>query len=321
MDTALRPATTSPVRTVLIFAGCFLLLFASAVAIAERTVGRAGTDSAFQKLFAAQGTKVDWLVLGASHALPLNYGDVPARLQQDTGQSMLVLAEIGAGPLYNRFVFDQALRDLDIKHLIYVIDSFAFFDKEWNETRMTDRALLRRTPLRLSTARILTHLSLENLIDPRGLLDYLTGFSKLNPVERFPQDGWQGAANFDRQFRPSRHATAARMAYLYPHGVQDIEMMKHYLDTLDGLFDVAKTAGIDVVVVKLPIPDDFRASLPAENAFDAVLRDRLASRGVAFHDLSQEIGNPSFYFDTDHLNANGVDALYRDHLLALLSAK
>ena len=319
MDTALRPSTRSPVRTLLAFAGIFLVLYVAAAAIAERTVGRAGTESAFQKLFSAKGKEVDWLVLGASHALPLDYGGVPARFQEDTGESMMVLAEIGAGPLYNRFVFEQALHDLDANHLIYVVDSFAFSAKDWNEDRIRDRTLLRRTPLRASTARILAELSLRHGADPRGLLDYLTGFSKLNPVNRFPQEGWRGAADFDRRFRPSRHAVSARMAYLYPDGAPKAETVDRYLDTLEGIFDLADAAGVEFMVVKLPVPKVFRDSLPKEDAFDANLRARLTASGIPFHDLSAAIEDPSNYFDTDHLNRAGVETLYHDHLLALIA--
>lgn len=319
MDTSLRPPTRSPVRTLLVFVGVFLVLYVVAVAITERIVARAETETAFQKLFASQGERADWLVLGASHALPLDYGEVPARLQQDTGQSMVVLAEIGAGPLYSRFVLEQALHDLEVKHLIYVIDSFAFGDDEWNEARIIDRALLRRTPQRLSTARIMAELSLRNGVNPRGLVDYLTGFSKLNPVERFPKVGWRGAADFDRRFRPSRHAVSARIAYLYPKGAPEAKTVERYLDNLEGLFDLADAADVEVLAIKLPMPKTFRDSLPAEPAFDAALRRRLTSRGIVLHDLSEAIVDPAFYFDTDHLNADGVEALYRDHLRTLIA--
>ncbi|SHL57697.1 hypothetical protein SAMN05444414_12062 [Roseovarius marisflavi] len=321
METARRPLTRSAPRTVVLFTGIFLALYIAAFVFAEHMVARSETQSAFQKLLPAQGEQVDWLVLGASHALPLAYGDVPARLQQDTGQSMMVLAEIGAGPLYSRFVFEQALHDLDVKHLIYVADSFAFGGEEWNEARVADRKLLRQTPLRPSTAQILAGLVADEGVDPRALLDYLTGFSKLNPADRFSQGGWRGAADFDRSFRPSRHAVSARIAYLYPKGTPEAKTVEHYLDSLDGLFDLADAAGVEVLALKLPVPKTFRDSLPGEAAFDAVLRGRLTSRGIVLHDLSEAIVDTAFYFDTDHLNADGVGALYRDHLLALIAPK
>lgn len=319
MDPTPRPARKLPLRTIGAFIGLFLALYAAAFAIAERTVARGEADTAFQKLLAARGERADWVVLGASHALPLGFGDVPGRLEADTGQTMMILAEIGAGPLYNRFVFEQALKDLEVKHLLYAVDSFGFGSEDWNEARLGDRKLLRQMPLRLSTASALGAFVLEGHAGPRGLLDYLTGFSKLNPVDRFPQEGWRGAEDFDRSFRPSRHAVSARISYLYPHGAPDRATVGHYLDILDGLFDSAEAAGVRVVVVKLPIPEAFRKALPGEESFDRLLRDRLASRGIPFHDLSETVDDPSLYFDTDHLNRRGVDLLYRDHLLGVLA--
>ena len=321
MDTSLRPALRNPSRSRLVFFGVFLVLYALTLIIAERVVGRAGSETAFQKLYLAQGKQVDWLVLGASHALPLEYGDVPARVLRDSGQSMKVLAEIGAGPIYNRFIFEQALHDLDVKNLIYVVDSFAFSSKEWNESRLTDRTLLRHTPLRLSTVRILTNLSLRFRVDPRGLLDYLTGFSKLNSVNRFSLDGWQGAANFDHSFRLSRYAVSSRISYLYPDNPPESDTVSRYLDAFDGLLKLANAEGIDVIVVKLPIPSVFRNSLPDEMAFDAALQNRLSVHDIVLQDLSATLPDLNFYFDTDHLNMAGVDALYQNDFISLLMAQ
>ncbi|MDH3263862.1 MAG: hypothetical protein OEM24_07685, partial [Paracoccaceae bacterium] len=245
-------------------------------------------------------------------------GEVPAWLEADTGQTMMVLAEVASGPLYNLFVADQAIRDLKLRHILYIVDAFAFADAAWNEARLSDRALLRRTPLRLSTAASLARLTAAYGADPRGLADYLTGFSKLNPPDRFPQEGWRGAQDFDRRFRPSRHAVTSRAAYLYPEGPPDAATVERYLDVLEALLDRAMAADIEMHLVRLPIPDVMRDALPEEAEFDRALKDRLAARGAVFHDLGAVLGEPGLYFDTDHLNRQGVDALYRDHLLAIL---
>ena len=318
MVTAIRPAKGSRVRPLLAFLGILLGLYAAAVVLAEATVARGGAESPFQKLLAARGDAVDWVVVGASHALPLAYGEVPAWLEADTGQTMMVLAEVASGPLYNLFVADQAIRDLKLRHILYIVDAFAFADAAWNEARLSDRALLRRTPLRLSTAASLARLTAAYGADPRGLADYLTGFSKLNPPDRFPQEGWRGAQDFDRRFRPSRHAVTSRAAYLYPEGPPDAATVERYLDVLEALLDRAMAADIEVHLVRLPIPDVMRDALPEEAEFDRALKDRLAARGAVFHDLGAVLGEPGLYFDTDHLNRQGVDALYRDHLLAIL---
>jgi hypothetical protein len=300
MDIADRSVIPLPRRLIAAFTAIFLALYAGAAGIAEVTVGRAGQDSAFQRLLAMKGQQVDWVVLGASHALPLSYGDVPARLEADTGQSMTVLAEVGAGPLYNSFVFRQALHDIAPRHLLYVVDSFAFAASDWNEARVSDRKLLRQTPLRSSTAALMADMVLQQGADPTGLADYLTAFSKLNPPDRFPQAGWRGAVDFDRKVRLSRHAVQSRIEYLYPTPA-DPAAMDRYLDVLAAMFDRAQARGIAVVVVKLPLPDAFRAALPDEAAFDAALRARLdAEPGRTGVDLATlGVGDES----TDRLRA------------------
>lgn len=318
MEISARPVRPLPRRLIAGFVALFLTLYAGAAGVAEVTVGRAGQDTALQKLLALRGQSIDWLVLGASHALPLAYGDVPGRLRQDTGQSMAVLAEVGAGPVYNRLVFAQALRDTTPRHLLYVVDSFAFAAPRWNEDRIGDRKLLRQTPLRVSTATILARAVLRGDARAGALADYLTAFSKLNPPDRFARSGWRGAADFDREARLSRHAVASRIDYLYPEGAER-SPRRTYLDTLEHILRTARSAGLRVTVMKLPLPEAFRAALPAEAAFDTALRARLGPLDIPYHDLGAELPEARYYFDTDHLNRAGIEALYTRHLRGLLA--
>lgn len=318
MDIADRTVHPFPRRLIAGFAALFLALYAAAAGIAEVQVARNGQDTAFQKLLALQGQQVDWAVLGASHALPLAFGDIPGTLRADSGQSMAVLAEVGAGPLYNSFVFRQALRDIAPRRLLYVADAFAFASLDWNEARFADRKLLRKTPLRLSTIRNMAGIAARHPAAAAGLADYLTAFSKLNPPVRFPGEGWRGAADFDREVRLSRHAVQGRIDYLYPE-LPQAEITARYLDILAGMLDTAQAAGIEVTVVKLPLPDAFRAALPDEAGFDRALRDLLELRGIAYHDLSGALPDPGYYFDTDHLNRRGVAALYAQALREILA--
>lgn len=305
-------------RQAALFAGLFLALYAAFAALAEVRVGRGAEESAFQKLLAARGAQADWIVLGASHALPLAYGDVPGRLAGETGARMLVLAELGAGPVYARFVARQALRDLRPARLLYVLDPFAFQAREWNAGRVEDRSLLRTTPLRISTARLMADMVAREGVDPRALADYLAGFSKLNPPRRFATEGWQGEAAFDRVARPSRHAVQSRIDYLYPEG-SGPEEAGPALEAFAALIDEAQAAGVAVVAVRLPLPEHFRDALPASTTVLDAARQIMAARDVPFHDLSAALDDPALYFDTDHLNRAGVDRLYAEHLRAILT--
>ncbi len=316
-----RSRTTSPVRAFAAFLAVFLVLYVSALTIAERRVRQEQPESAFQRLEAYDGSSVDWLVIGASHALPLEFGDIPERLLAETRQSMLILAEVGAGPAYMSLVLDRALQGLDVAQVLYIADSFAFASRDWNEERISDRKLLARIPLDIATVRLLAQRAVKGDVPMAALADYVSGFSKLNPVERFPVEGWRGAADFDNSYRPSRHAVAARIAFLYPDGAPDADIVAGYLGTLGEMLDRATAAGATVTVLKPPVPDGFARALPEESEFDAVLRSLLEERNVPFLDFSGLVAETEYYFDTDHLNRRGVEILYERALEGLLTAR
>lgn len=318
MNSFRRKPPRLPVIGLARFLGLFFALYVAAASVAEVRVGREAGGSAFQKILTAKDGQFDWIVLGASHALPLAFGDVAKRLEDETGQRMIVLAEVGAGPLFSDFVLLQAIEDLRPRRLLYIADSFAFQSSRWNEERIADRKLLRKTPLRLSTLVTMSNLVISQDVPASALLDYATVFSKLNPPDRFPQDDWRGAEHFDRVFRPSRHATKARIDYLYPEPVDDTKLDR-YLDTLEGMIARARVAGMEVAIVRPPVPEAFRESLPGEAAFDAKLRARLSGLDVPLHDLSATLDDPALYFDTDHLNRDGVELLYELHLKSILA--
>ena len=301
------------------FVGIFFLLYVVCAVVAEFRVGRGAQQSAFQTLLAARGQQVDWIVLGASHALPLAYGDVHQRVEAATGETMLVLAELGAGPVYARFVAQQALQDVRPRRVLYVLDTFAFQAREWNAGRVEDRTLLRTTPLRASTAVRMAGMVVEQGVDPRAMADYLTAFSKLNPPRRFETDGWEGAAAFDRVARPSRDAVASRIDYLYPEGTR-MQAAGPALYAFERLIDEMQEADAEVVALRLPLPEHFRTALPDSDALFAALEDIMTARGVRYHDLSEALNDPTLYFDTDHLNRSGVDALWRDYLGDIIKA-
>ena len=108
-------------------------------------------------------------------------------------------------------------------------------------------------------------------VDARALLDYLSGFSKINDRDRFQRDAWEGEAQFDRVYRSSVTAVAQRIAYLYPDA-RTPDMCAGYLKQFADLIATAREHGIRVIAVKLPQPALFRDRLPNEAAFDDAVR-------------------------------------------------
>lgn len=306
-------------KSALFFIAIGIALYALVYYAAELLLYRTGKANPFFKIATVEAQSVDWLVLGASHAMPLDFDGFNALMEEETGLRILNLAAQGAGPLYNRFVLEQFLVGHEAASLLYVADSFAFHSRMWNEDRFADAGLLRRTPFSLPVARGLAGYSRDAGVDPRAMLDYLSGFSKVNNRERFQPDIWEGERQFDRAFRPSAVATRQRIDYLYPQGTP-ADALARYLGELATLLDRARARGVRVHVVKPPLPPQFHRQLPEEAAFDAALSDLLGERDIPFEDLSGTIPEPRFYFDTDHLNRAGATEFFTAHLRSLLES-
>ena len=271
-------------KSALLFAAIGLAIYAGLYFAAERLMVHTGRSNPFFKIATAQHDTVDWVILGASHAMPLDFGDFNAWMEQQTGLRILNLAAPGAGPLYNRFVLEEFLRRHRARNLLYAADSFAFYARTWNEERFADAKLLRRTPFEPAIALRLWDYARHEGVGPRALLDYVSGFSKINNRERFQRDVWEGEAQFERVYRPSAAAVRKRIAYLYPEPVSQAALSR-YLEAFDALLALARREGMRVVVLKMPVPAQFRSRLPGEAAFDEALSRALAARGASFRDF------------------------------------
>jgi hypothetical protein len=304
-------------RSALLFVTIGLAIYAALFYASERLLYATGKSNALFKVETAPEQAFDWAILGASHAMPLDFADFNSFMERETGQHILNLATTGAGPLYNRFVFEHFLTRHRAKNLLYIVDSFAFYSPTWNEERFSDVKLLRRTPLDADIARrLFAYWRLER-VDPRALLDYASGFSKINNRERFEPDIWEGEKQFERVYRPSATAARSRIAYLYPKA-PDPAALARYLEALEALIVLARQHDVRVVAIKMPVPSQFLDKLPDEAAFDAAIVQLLGSRQVAFHDFSRAMDEPRFYFDTDHLNRAGLTEFFHRHLKAVL---
>jgi hypothetical protein len=295
------------------------LIYAGVYLAAERLMYRNGHSNPLFKIATTEVKAFDWVILGASHAMPLDFADFNGLMQDQTGLKIINLASPGTGPLYNRFVLEAFLRRHTVKNLLYVADSFAFYSRTWNEDRFGDAKMLRAAPFDPAIAWLLLQYSRYDDVNPRALADYLTGFSKINNRDRFQKDVWEGELQFDRVYRQSATATKSRIAYLFPDSGRDV-VLARYMAEFAKLLELAQRHDIGVVVIRMPTPGQFRALLPDESAFDAAMAAVIANHRVRLRDFSAELDESRFYFDTDHLNRAGATELFVRYLKAMLVA-
>jgi hypothetical protein len=306
-------------RSAAAFVALGLVLYAGAYGAAEWLLYRTGDSNPFYKIATLPERRVDWVILGSSHAMPLDFADFNATMERASGRRILNLAATGAGVLYNRFVLEQFLAEHEAGGVLYVLDSFMFYDHQWNRERFADVKLTRRTPFSWSHARRLLHYSVEHAVPLSAVLDYLSGFSKVNNAERFAPDVWEGEAKFERVFRFSQVQDRQRIAYLYPFEQVDAATFERYWQQFADFVAFAKARGLGLVVVKTPIPAHIGALIPGEADFDARVAAFLAAQGVPFHDFSGVGNDKSYFFDTDHLNRKGLTLFFEQRLKPILA--
>ena len=100
---------TRPGKSALLFIAIGLTLYAGVYYASEQLLYRTGKTNPFYKIATSERTDFDWAVLGASHAMPLDFSDFNGFMERETGLSIINLAAPGTGPLYNRFVLEQFL--------------------------------------------------------------------------------------------------------------------------------------------------------------------------------------------------------------------
>ncbi|MFN3656558.1 MAG: hypothetical protein ACK4UO_04795 [Pseudolabrys sp.] len=307
-------------RSALLFVAIGLALYACIYYAAEQLLYRTGKSNPFYKIATSERADFDWVILGASHAMPLDFADFNSLMERETGLRIINLASPGTGPLYNRFVLEQFLTTHRSRNLLYVVDSFAFYSALWNEERFADAKLLRRTPASPAIALRLLDYSRHDGVDPRAVLDYVSGFSKINNRERFETDVWEGEKQFDRVYRTSTTAVRSRIDYLYPKPPTDAALSR-YLTEFEKLITLAREHGARVAIIKMPVPSQFRSRLQNEAAFDAAISRLAATLQVSFRDFSQALDEPRYYFDTDHLNRAGLTEFFNREIKQILMGR
>ena len=280
----------------LIYVGLFLW--------SDRVLERRSDRNPFFRILQAD-QHTDWIVLGASHAMPLGFAGVPDMVRDVIGVDTLTLAVAGGGPAISRLVAERYFADRDADGVLVVLDTFTFLDPRWNAARLADADILPKIPGDMRTVRALAQAI------PRGLpvgtvLAYAAGFARINDRTRFEQDRWDAEARFDSAPRPSDAADAARISYLYP-APPSLETVERAFSDIEAMIRLARAHGARIILVYPPVPDRFRSRMPDLSTIETRLAAQAGRLGVPVVDHRSLIPDPRLYFDTDHLNRAGVE--------------
>lgn len=296
-----------------------LVLYGLVLAGSEWLVYEHGRRNPFFKIRTAEHTEYDHVILGASHAAVFDYREMNQRLEEATGARILNLATVGGGITINHLLYDYFSLDHRTDHVVYILDSFAFYSPEWNEERLQDASLFARAPWDPSLAWLLLRRP-----DARGMaLDYVFGFSKINNPERFEPDLYDAeGSRFERTYRPIAQIDRQRIEYLYPNpGEMEPATLDEspYLEEFQELIRSARERGAEVIVVRPPIPERMQEMIPGEEHFSRTMDSIARLHGVEYHDFSSMSNDEELFYDSDHLNREGTLRFIERHLAEVLS--
>lgn len=300
-------------NSVLFVLGAFVLYLA-VYGAAEQLNNSNTLRNRFLIIKTAPQQQYDYVILGASHAVAFDFEDMNARLEEMSGSKIMNLATVGAGIVPNRLLFDYFLTQRETDHIVYVVDSFGFYSTAWNEERVQDTALYQRAPFDPTLAVLLFNNPATRAIAP----DYVLGFSKINNADRFKSDiSDDEATRFTKTYRPVKQIDAQRLEYLYPKQ-PDPQVMATYMGQFEALLKLAQERGIQVVVIKPPVPERWYKVLPNEAQFDETLREVLQRYNIELHDFSLVGNEEKYFYNTDHLNWAGVLNFFENYLQDLV---
>jgi len=307
--------TRSFLRDGLLFILIALLLYAVVYIVSEQLVYKYTVRNRPYAVKTALFSEYDYVILGASRAAVFDYDDMNARLEEMTGAHILNLSTLGGGITVNRLLLDYFLARHDTQCVVYFLDSFAFYSREWNEERVQDVELWQKAPFDPALARLLVQTPSTRSVAP----GYLLGFYRINNPDRFELDISEEEANrFDKAYRPVKQIDQQRMDYLYPDQI-DPEIFQHYLDEFEATLRYLEEQNIDVIVIKAPIPERVYQMIPHEEQFDEAVRSILRQYDASFYDFTSVSNDEEFFFNTDHLNRTGVLQFYENYLEGVLT--
>lgn len=285
-----------------LFALIGLLLYAGLYLISEQLIYKYTVRNRFYAVKTAPFSEYDYVILGASHAAVFDYDDMNAHLEEMTKARILNLSTLGGGITVNRLLLDYFLARHRTESVVYFLDSFAFYSREWNEERVQDVQLLQRAPFDPALVRLLIQTPSTRSVAP----GYLLGFHKINNPDRFKSDiSEEEATRFDKTYRPVKQIDRQRMDYLYPDEIGP-EIFQHYLAEFAAMIRYLKEQNIDVIVIKVPLPERVYQMIPHEDQFDEAVKSVLQQYDASFYDFALVSNDEELFFNTDHLNRTGV---------------
>ena len=147
----------------------------------------------------------------------------------------------------------------------------------------------------------------------RQPLRILVGFGETNPIE--PTIGPYGAEPAGRDFEPYEVAEPKRRD-LIDRELKDFRTQGPNLEELEGLVQDLQSQGVGVVLLNMPVTDDYIARHPNGmrdyTRYLGELADLARRRNIRFLDFGNSVSSLELFRNPTHLNQTGAALFSRD---------
>lgn len=282
-------------------------------------------NTEFNRLYAIQSSEVtnyNFVILGASRANPLTYGDMNSKIEEIVDGKVINLSFPGGGIIPNLFHYEYFNEKHSTDNVVYIFSSFAFHAEIWNESRIGDLDFYQRSQFCPELTRQYFSYFFKDYCNSMGTpFDYLTGFSKINNQNRFQNDIPAGEKNFEETFFHREATDVERVNYLFSEGLNS-ELFSNYFNLFKKLATDVQASDKDFIIIRPPLRDDFSNKLyeifPKLTDYEEILLNFVTENDIPYYDLTNVNNKDDYFIDPDHLNQEGVSNLIENHLANIL---
>lgn len=245
------------------------------------------------------------VIAGSSHGRQFSYGPSYDMTRRLLGYDTLNISKAGKGPYVERILLGYFFEQGNTADtVLYVADPWAMYSDAWNEQSdfLDDEAFSPGFLEYLVRERVAPGIIAE-YIRTKYTLKWLA--TKPLPVSE--SDSVLPAID--------RNAIAKRMVSLYPNGV-DADAFERYSRDLERCIILALEHKSRVVIL---LPPTLLGVQPGDAQMRGLLDELKRHYGIDVIDAARLLTAPRYFGNHDHLNSQGIQALIRLRLSALMT--
>ncbi|MGD0711208.1 MAG: hypothetical protein ABR968_08485 [Bacteroidales bacterium] len=242
--------------------------------------------------------------MGSSHGRMFSRGKNHLNVEKILNKKIINISKTAAGPVpeleFLKYFYDKGNKT---KEIWYIIDPYIFYSEKWNEGLffLTDEPFRFDFFSQIFFSGISTDVK-YNYIKSKFSNDWI-----VNKASRLPDTEV-------KLYKTDTSAVAKRIKTEYPSGLKK-EIFIKYSEELYKILEYSNNKKIKITFI---IPPTLLGKVPGMNEMKIYLKDIEKKFHTKYYDYADSLLNPEFYYNHDHLNNAGIEALTKQFLTKII---